>query len=120
VTAADGSPPDRLGAVFRSIHDVLAAEAALAARGVWHDLVPAPRELAADCGMTIEFRPADRPQIVALAAEGAMKVRGWYVRTAAGSCIETTLDGDCPGRRGEASKNGTVSFGRSDVSAGPP
>ena len=47
--------------LFDSIHHVLAAERALKARGVRHDLVPVPKELSSDCGMALEVRAADGP-----------------------------------------------------------
>lgn len=41
--------------LYRSIHDVLCAERALLASRLWHDLVPVPKELSADCGMAVEL-----------------------------------------------------------------
>ena len=45
--------------LFDSIHHVLAAERAFQQRGVWHDVVPTPRDVHSDCGMVIQFREAD-------------------------------------------------------------
>jgi hypothetical protein len=40
---------------MQSIHDVMAAERALAELGLESDLVPVPRALSSDCGMAVEF-----------------------------------------------------------------
>ena len=45
--------------LFDSIHHVLAAERTFLQRGVWHDVVPTPRDVHSDCGMVIQFRESD-------------------------------------------------------------
>ena len=49
--------------LFDSIHHVLAAERTFLQRGLWHDLVPTPRDVHSDCGMVIQFREADRGDV---------------------------------------------------------
>lgn len=49
--------------VFPSIHDVLAAEAALLHAGLPFDLAPTPLKISTDCGMVIEVAPTDRLKI---------------------------------------------------------
>jgi len=46
-------PHPRTLFLFRSIHDVLAAERALEAAGLQPDLVPVPKEINPNCGMAI-------------------------------------------------------------------
>lgn len=41
--------------LFRSIHDVLRAERILKEKGIAHELVPVPRNLSSDCGMSIRL-----------------------------------------------------------------
>jgi hypothetical protein len=64
--------------VFDSIHHVLAAERAFAEHGIWCDLVPAPRALSSDCGMVLEYRPADQSAAAAILADPKLRVRGVY------------------------------------------
>jgi hypothetical protein len=54
-----GGSAGRCILLFDSIHHVLAAEQVLLQRGVWHDMVPTPRDVHSDCGMVIEFREDD-------------------------------------------------------------
>jgi hypothetical protein len=41
--------------LFRTIHDVLKAEKLLKQRGLAFELVPVPRNLGSDCGMSVQF-----------------------------------------------------------------
>ncbi len=65
--------------VFRSIHEVLAAERALKAAGLQPDLVPVPREINPNCGMAITIPPeATGPATAALADNPPVAtVPGW-------------------------------------------
>ncbi|GAB4267025.1 MULTISPECIES: DUF3343 domain-containing protein [Deferrisoma] len=45
--------------IFHSIHRVMAAEKALKAAGLDVRLMPVPRQLSSDCGLSIAFRTAD-------------------------------------------------------------
>lgn len=49
--------------VCESIHDVLAAEKVLKQRGLWCDLVPTPREISSDCGMSLACRREELPVV---------------------------------------------------------
>jgi hypothetical protein len=50
-------------ALFESVHFVLKAEKRLAARGIPCAVVPTPKELSADCGMSLEIDPADADNV---------------------------------------------------------
>lgn len=54
--------------LYKSIHDVMSAEKAIKARGIWCDLIPTPRQLSSDCGMSLEVRGKDLPAVVELTA----------------------------------------------------
>ena len=65
--------------IFRSIHDVLAAERALGEAGVPGELVPVPKEISPNCGMAVIVAPGDR--VRALEAVGERRpieiIDGW-------------------------------------------
>lgn len=65
---------------FDSIHDVLRAEKLLRGADIPFDLVPTPRDLSADCGMSIECPPEQRERILALDARAALRVRKYLLR----------------------------------------
>lgn len=52
-------------AVFNSAHRVMKAESRLKALGLPILLIPAPRQLRADCGLAIRFTQEDRTGIMA-------------------------------------------------------
>ncbi|MBR4195008.1 MAG: DUF3343 domain-containing protein [Oscillospiraceae bacterium] len=59
-----------------SFHTTAAAmetERVCAAAGIPGRLLPAPRQLTADCGIAWASDPADRPRLEALASEGAIE-----------------------------------------------
>ena len=62
-----GSP--RVLLIFRSIHDVLAAERALVAAGVAAELVPVPKEINPNCGMAVIVAPGDRSRALEAVGE---------------------------------------------------
>jgi len=67
--------PSRVLFLFRSIHHVLAAEAALKTAGIRLDLIPVPKELSSTCGMAITVDPSDRARAVeAVAAAHPVRV----------------------------------------------
>ena len=68
--------------LFDSIHYVLAAERAFKAREVRCDVVPVPRDLSSDCGMAVEFHPSDLEAVRGMCAEGAVRPKAVYRRTA--------------------------------------
>ncbi|MFO7811408.1 MAG: DUF3343 domain-containing protein [Pelovirga sp.] len=47
-------------AVFQSVHRVLKAEKVLKEAGIAFALIPAPRQLSADCGLALCFAPTER------------------------------------------------------------
>lgn len=51
-------------AIFQGIHRVMKAEKVLKEAGVDMLLIPAPRELSADCGLAIRFSPALKDQVL--------------------------------------------------------
>ncbi len=69
------TPALHLLLTFDGIHDVIKAEKLLLERGLACDLVPTPRHLSADCGMSIECRAADRPQLQELWTSGVLRWR---------------------------------------------
>ena len=88
---ANGKQDDvRWGILCRSIHDVLALERVFRERAIWYDLVPVPRTLSPDCGMAIEFLPADSAAVRELLAASSVKTRGTYRRTPSG-CTQQAL-----------------------------
>jgi len=68
-------------AVLGSIHYVLKAEALLKTLDLSHDLVPVPRQIAADCGMAVRFQERDLEQVTGLFAENHFPVQGLYRET---------------------------------------
>ncbi len=69
---------DSIIVLFDSIHHVLAAERTLIGRNVRCDLVPVPKELAADCGMALVLGSADREVAREILAEPRFRARGAY------------------------------------------
>lgn len=65
-------------AIFDSIHYVIRAEKKLSVSGVWCDLIPTPRELSSQCGMSIEIRPADVPAALEILADPELRLGGIY------------------------------------------
>ena len=49
--------------IFHSIHRVMRAEKVLKAAGLEVRLLPVPRELSSDCGLSLGFRFADWPGV---------------------------------------------------------
>ena len=50
-------------AVFHSVHRVLKAEKVLKEAGAAFTLIPAPRQLSADCGLALRFAPTEHAEI---------------------------------------------------------
>lgn len=63
---------------FDGIHDVIKAEKLLKNLGFIPDLVPTPRALSSDCGMSIECPAADREKLQALRDSGLLLCKGLY------------------------------------------
>lgn len=64
--------------VFNSIHDVIKAEKVIVGHGIWCDLIPTPRELSSDCGMSIECKSEDLPGLESLRESGEFQWRDIY------------------------------------------
>jgi hypothetical protein len=63
---------------FDSIHDVIKAEKVIVRHGIWCDLIPTPRELSSDCGMSIECKSGDLPDLESLRQSGAFLWKDIY------------------------------------------
>ena len=68
--------------LFRSIHEVMWVDRELTRAGIWHDMVPVPKDVSSECGMAIEVRPADVGRARRLAEAGDRGPTG-EVRTVA-------------------------------------
>lgn len=114
---AGGGRADGLGVVlFDSIHDVLAAERVLRARGMWHDMVPVPRELSTDCGMAIELQPTDVRGMCGLLRAEEVRFRS-VLRRVDGRWV--VVHYGTPGGRGAARDGGRGASGGSGGSGDP-
>ena len=71
-------PEEHCIALFASIHHVLAAEKALQEQGIWCDLVPTPKRLSSDCGMSVLLRREDLPAVRRLFSAERWRMRGLY------------------------------------------
>jgi len=60
---------------FDSIHDVIKAEKIIVRHEIWCDLIPTPRELSSDCGMSIECRREDLSDLESLHENGVLEWR---------------------------------------------
>lgn len=76
--------------LFDSIHYVLAAERVFKERGVFCDLVPVPRDLSAECGMAVEFRPSDLALVREALADSRVR-HGAVYRPVAGGHEKTEV-----------------------------
>lgn len=65
-------------AIFNSIHRVMEAERLLKDRELKILLIPAPRALAADCGLAIRYAEDVRPQVEAVLSEAGLLPRDLY------------------------------------------
>ncbi|RII25062.1 MAG: hypothetical protein CXR31_15550 [Geobacter sp.] len=65
-------------AIFNSIHRVMKAEALLKGRSVPMLLIPAPRNISADCGLAIRYAAADREVVEAALAEAGLVPESIY------------------------------------------
>ena len=72
------TPAGHMLLTFACIHDVIKAEKLLLERGFTCDLVPTPRELSSDCGMSIECQLTDRTQLLDLWQRGLLCWQGLH------------------------------------------
>ena len=61
-------------AVFHSVHRVLKAEKVLKEAGATFCLIPAPRQISADCGLALSFAPDVRAEIEALLNQAGLPI----------------------------------------------
>lgn len=61
-----GMTPERILLLFRSVHEVLAAERHLKEVATEIDVVPVPKELSPNCGVALEVAPEQLQPIVAV------------------------------------------------------
>lgn len=64
--------------ILASIHDVMAAEAAVHEAGMWCDMIPTPRQISSDCGMAVEIAAVDWPAVRALIGARPIRLRDVY------------------------------------------
>lgn len=67
-------------AIFNSIHRVMKAEQLLKSRHVAMLLIPAPRDLSADCGLAIRYAASDREAVERVLSESGLVPELIYVR----------------------------------------
>jgi hypothetical protein len=65
-------------AIFNSVHRVMEAEKILKEKRLKMLLIPAPRALAADCGLAIRYKAEVRGQVEAALAEAGLLPRDLY------------------------------------------
>lgn len=65
-------------AIFNSIHRVMEAEKLLKERRLSILLIPAPRALAADCGLAIRYAEEVRSEVEAVLAQAGLLPRELY------------------------------------------
>lgn len=70
-------------AIFKSVHRVMEAERLLKDRRLKILLIPAPRELAADCGLAIRYAEDVRGEVEGALAEAGLLPRELYRRSQA-------------------------------------
>jgi len=78
--ARDENENGLLVAVFPTVHHVMAAERAFERAGVPCDLIPMPRELSADCGMALAFRPVELDAARPLLRRAELRLHALYAR----------------------------------------
>ena len=71
---------NKLLLTFDSIHDVLRTEKTLKTHGIFCDLVPTPKDISADCGMSVVCAAADLPRLEALRLTDGLEWRACYPR----------------------------------------
>ena len=64
--------------IFQSIHHVLAAEKELKTGGVWHDIIPVPRDISSDCQMAIRLLKKDAQTVRGLIRSKHLQVIATY------------------------------------------
>ena len=65
--------------LYDSIHDVVRAEKTIKARGIWCDMIPTPRQLSSECGMSLEVRGSDLKSVLLQLQDDAVAPRIYRV-----------------------------------------
>jgi hypothetical protein len=78
-------------AIFNSIHRVMEAERLLKDKKLPMLLIPAPRALAADCGLAIRYTEDARGEVEAVLAQAGLLPRELYRKT---GDVFTKIEGD--------------------------
>lgn len=65
--------------VFNSTHQALAAENVLEDEGLAIEIVPLPADLAADCGLAIEFNVKSEKEVKKVLLEHRIEYKGIHV-----------------------------------------
>ncbi|MDW7712474.1 MAG: DUF3343 domain-containing protein [Deferrisomatales bacterium] len=66
--------------IFHSIHRVMKAEKVLKNAGLDVRLMPVPRQLSSDCGLSLAFRFADREEVAHLLDENGCRYEELHAR----------------------------------------
>ena len=61
--------------LYDSIHDVMRVEKVLKAESIWCDLIPTPRQLSSECGMSLEIRGSNLTNVSDLLADDDVQPR---------------------------------------------
>lgn len=64
--------------IFNSVHRVMKAEKLLKATGLDVRIMPVPRQLSSDCGLSIAFRLEDVSGVVTALTSGGLTPEGVY------------------------------------------
>ncbi len=62
--------------LFPSIHFALRAEKLMKEKRILHKLIPVPRHLSSDCGVCLRIPWEKKEEVLALLAQGKVKVDG--------------------------------------------
>ena len=62
--------------LFRSSSHALRAEKVLQGAGIPNKMIPTPRQLSADCGMSLRFSRADKARVARVLAEHQVPING--------------------------------------------
>lgn len=65
--------------IFNSVHKVMRAEKALKREGLDVRVMPVPRQLSSDCGLSIAFRLEEREAVEAVLSDGESALDSMYM-----------------------------------------
>ena len=64
--------------LFRSSSHALRAEKVLRGAGISNKMIPTPRQLSSDCGMSLRFDRADEEQVARVLSEHEVPINGFH------------------------------------------